>query len=74
MSERYRLVVKNGDYGYNSETKTYGDVDYVLETGNVGEALREFLGHIEVENYAGGSKVSLVFKFSKDKKDKKDNN
>lgn len=69
MAGLFKLVAKDGDYGYNNGQ--YGSFDYVFETTDAVDIMRQFLEYVQSEDYEGGQKVTLSFK-NKKEKDKKE--
>lgn len=65
----FKLTVKKGNYGYNDGV--FGNYDYVVETEDAVEAIKEFLDNVQSEDSFDGEKVTLRFKTSKKKKGRK---
>ncbi len=58
------LKVKNGDYGFNPETLKYGDRDLRVEYEDLGDALREFLIYVDVDEYNSNESVKATLTFT----------
>ena len=71
MAAKYKVVVKNGDYGYNKNGE-YGVKDYVHETSDLSSALRIFFDYVSDDSYEADeiSKVTLSFNPKKKKREK----
>ena len=62
MAGRYRVKVKNGDYGYHEGV--YGEHDYIQEYDNFALAMKDFIEWTEEDEMAD-SKVTLTFRPAK---------
>ena len=73
MAKTYKTVVKDGDSSYEYDSKTgdyaYKTKDYVIESGDLAEALLAFLEYANDEY--DDSKVTLTVSPVKNKKGKK---
>ena len=65
----FTLKVKDGDYGYRKDG-TYGSYDYIFETEDAVEAMRQFLEYVQGEDFEDGATVKMTFKTTKGKKEK----
>lgn len=70
MDGSFKIVVKDGDYGYGANGSDYGFKDYVAEYDSFVEGLKEFI------EWSAGSdtKVVLTYKPQKAKSKKKAKN
>lgn len=72
MAGTYKLVVKDGDYGFNPKTGQYGEKDLVEEFTDLSLALRDFLEWTEINSYDDDQPVKATLTFTyKPKKGKK---
>lgn len=58
---RYKVVVKDGDYGYNAETGKYGVFDRIVETKSLAEAVGEFMDAVNSAYVDEDHKATLTF-------------